>query len=214
MCLTFYCLGTLISLLLKGKIERWGYCSETCKDENDGFMYANLNVLEDNECEVLFQPKGGSKVAVGYNKDYEICVGKKHPFPKSVISFTRKTKRKSMIKKQKAEAKKLKLEQGTKPSKYIYIMNKQHTRVSLGTPGNYPYDWFLGGVDSCQGDSGGPLWRNIKVVKLIITIGPRNCRHCISFAITSNHCSCCLVCIPHMLLCIGNLKIIIQFSPF
>ena len=131
-------------------------------------MYANINVLEDDECEVLFQPKGGSLEAVGYNKEYEICVGKKHPFPKSVISFTRKTKRKKMIQKQKAEAKKLGLEKGVKPSRYIYIMNKQQTRVSLGTPGNYPYDWFLGGVDSCQGDSGGPLWRNIKVAHSIL----------------------------------------------
>ena len=156
-------------LPFKGKIERWGYCSETCKDENDGFMYANLNVLEDDECEVLFQPKGGSQEAVAYNKDYEICVGKKHPFPHSVISFTRKTKRRKTIQKQKSEAKKLNLEKGTKPSKYIYIMNKQQTRVSLGTPGIYPYDWFLGGVDSCQGDSGGPLWRNIKVHSVLDT---------------------------------------------
>ena len=71
-----------------------------------------------------------------------------------------------MIQKQKSEARKQNLANGTKPSKYIYIMNKQQTRVSLGTPGNYPYDWFLGGVDSCQGDSGGPLWRNIKVVPM------------------------------------------------
>ena len=50
-----------------------------------------------------------------------------------------------------------------KPTKYFYSMNVNQTRVSLGTRENYPYDWFIGGVDSCQGDSGGPLWRNIKV---------------------------------------------------
>ena len=42
-------------------------------------------------------------------------------------------------------------------------MKSNHTRVSLGTKESYPFDWFLGGVDSCQGDSGGPLWRNIEV---------------------------------------------------
>merc|ERR1719370_1255577 len=30
-------------------------------------------------------------------------------------------------------------------------------------PDDYPYNWFIGGVDTCQGDSGGPIWRNIKV---------------------------------------------------
>ena len=32
----------------------------------------------------------------------------------------------------------------------------------MGTKESYPYDWFLGGVDTCHGDSGGPLWRNIE----------------------------------------------------
>ena len=137
-------------------------------DKEDSFMYANLNVLEDKECEVLFHPKGGSKEAVGLNKEYEICVGKKHSFPHSIISFMRKTKRKSLIQKERNEAKKLKLK--LKPSKYAYVLNKKQTRVSLGTPSNYPYDWFLGGVDSCQGDSGGPLWRNIKVPNLLSSI--------------------------------------------
>ena len=50
-----------------------------------------------------------------------------------------------------------------KPQKYRYKMRSKQIRVGLGVAEDYPYDWFLGGVDSCQGDSGGPLWRNIEV---------------------------------------------------
>ena len=50
-----------------------------------------------------------------------------------------------------------------KPQRYRYKMRSKQIRVGLGVAEDYPYDWFLGGVDSCQGDSGGPLWRNIEV---------------------------------------------------
>ena len=69
------------------------------------------------------------------------------------------------------------LESGYEPTRFRYDIEKNLTRVSLGTPSKYEYDWFLGGVDTCQvgdlfptpvihlfqGDSGGPLWRNLKV---------------------------------------------------
>ena len=42
-------------------------------------------------------------------------------------------------------------------------MNKAPRQKALGLPEDYPYNWFLGGVDTCGGDSGGPLWTNIKV---------------------------------------------------
>jgi len=50
------------------------------------------------------------------------------------------------------------------PGRYSYAVNKKMTRVSLGTKESYPYDWFIGGVDSCQGDSGGPIFFNRKVL--------------------------------------------------
>ena len=51
---------------------------------------------------------------------------------------------------------------GFKPTRFIYKPKMKRTRVSLGTKKTYPFDWYLGGVDSCQGDSGGPLWRNLE----------------------------------------------------
>merc|ERR1719220_1941543 len=77
------------------------------------------------------------------------------------MSFRRTRKRSSQYKKEKEDAKKLNLPAGFQPTKYVYRILQKQSRVSLGTKESYPYDWFLGGVDSCQGDSGGPLWRNI-----------------------------------------------------
>ena len=138
-------------------------------------MYANVNILTDEECTRLFKPHGGGE-EVDLNLEYEICVGKKHSFPHSIISYHRKLKSKKYRDKEKSEAVKYGLAKWKdsqkkevqwltrwKPTKYFYSMNVNQTRVSLGTRENYPYDWFIGGVDSCQGDSGGPLWRNIKV---------------------------------------------------
>ena len=160
-----------------GKIERWGYCNDACKDDNDSFMYANMNILTDEECTELFKPHGGGKEAMSLNLEYELCVGKKHSFPHSIISFQRRKKSAARQKKELNDALKYNLavkDTNTgkirwptvlKPTKYWYKMNPKQTRVSLGTKENYPYDWFIGGVDSCQGDSGGPLWRNVKVCK-------------------------------------------------
>ena len=135
-----------------------------------------MNLLTDEECNTLFKPHGGAEKVMSLNPEYEICVGKKHSFPHSLISYHRKNKSKKYQDKEKAEAvkyglakwldsekKEVKWLTRWKPTKWFYRMNKNQTRVSLGTKQDYPYDWFIGGVDSCQGDSGGPLWRNIKV---------------------------------------------------
>ena len=53
------------------------------------------------------------------------------------------------------------LPSGYKPTKFLYKIKKNETKDLLDTRQDYPYDWYLGGVDSCTGDSGGPLWRNI-----------------------------------------------------
>ena len=42
------------------------------------------------------------------------------------------------------------LASGHKPTNYEYILSSKRSKVSLGLPEDYPYDWFLGGVDSCQ----------------------------------------------------------------
>ena len=150
----------------KNKIERWGYCGDNCMDKRGSFMYANQNLLTDKECQTLMNilPKDEQE-QMAINFDYELCAGKKHPFPNAMVSFHRKKKKKTTIEKEKEEAKKLKLEKSWEPTKYTYVP-KKHTRISLGTKENYPFKWFIGGVDTCQGDSGGPLWRNIKVIHI------------------------------------------------
>jgi len=147
------------------KIERYGFCNSACKDVRQGFMFANLNLLTNEECATLIRHDEtkpiDEKVNMEWNKEYEICTGKKNKFPKHLTMVrTRRTKKER--KELKAKAKKLGLARGYKPGKYSYKM-EERTKISyLKTPENYEYDWFLGGRDSCQGDSGGPLWRNIK----------------------------------------------------
>ena len=144
----------------RNKIERWGYCGDNCKDKRGSFMYADQNLLTDKECQDLINLLPKDEISI--NSDYELCGGKKHAFPNAMISFHRKKKKKITLQREKEEAKKLNLEDSWQPTEYTYVP-KNHTRISLGTKENYPFDWFIGGVDTCQGDSGGPLWRNIKV---------------------------------------------------
>jgi len=150
----------------KGKIEKYGFCDKNCRDDRVGFMYANLNILTDEECSTLFkyQINKNNDSDLFWNKDYEICTGKKHKFPLGAWQLIRRKKRKNEKKKDKKELEKAKsmgLAAGYKPTSFTYIKGKR-IRELLGTPNGYPYDWFLGATDSCQGDSGGPLWRNIK----------------------------------------------------
>ena len=76
-----------------------------------------------------------------FNKNYELCVGKKNQFPKSLISFRRIRKKSSQYKKEKEDAKKLGLSDDFQPTKYVYRLLKKKSRVSLGTKESYPYDW-------------------------------------------------------------------------
>jgi len=146
----------------KDKIESYGFCTSTCTDDRQGFMFANLNILTDEECEKLFkyQVAENKHANMGWNREYEICTGKKHKFPKKAQSLLRKRKKKKVYKEEQEKAKKLGIK-GWKPTKYTYKASDKITQ-RLGTPKDYEFDWFLGDVDSCQGDSGGPLWRNIK----------------------------------------------------
>ena len=151
-------LHRIFNHLSLGKIKRWGFCSEICNKENDKFRASNLNILQDEEC-TIFQG-GNKRKLLRFNNEFEICAGKKLPFPKSMLSFTRRSKKRQIIKKQKDEARMLQLHY--RPTKYTYIRNKHKRKITMGTPRNYPFDWILGGSDSCHGDLGGPLWRNIK----------------------------------------------------
>ena len=76
-----------------GKIERWGYCSEKCRDKKDTFTFANVNLLSDEEC-LKFETANDTT----YNKKYELCAGKKNLFPISKISFERKKKKMKQFK--------------------------------------------------------------------------------------------------------------------
>ena len=76
-----------------------------------------------------------------FNKKFELCVGKKNQFPKSLMSFRRKRKRSSQYEKEKEDAKKLNLPAGFQPTKYVYRILQKQSRVSLGTKESYPYDW-------------------------------------------------------------------------
>ena len=51
-------------------------------------MFANVNILTDEEC--LKLQKNIKKL--GWNKNYEICVGKKHRFPNEYPTFIRSKK--------------------------------------------------------------------------------------------------------------------------
>jgi len=147
----------------KGAIKKWGFCSPICQDKRQTFMSANLNILTDKECNVLIDamPKGRRKV-MNWNEKYEFCAGKKHSFPKKMYTFKRLKKKQETINEERASAKKLGLSPKVRPTRYWYKLLERRKVPPLGTPDDYPYDWFLGGVDSCQGDSGGPLWRNIQ----------------------------------------------------
>jgi len=143
----------------KFKIQRWGFCNSACTDKKDTFLFANMNLLTDQECKTLMKDDGKYLM---WNKEYEICVGKKHKFPKHMISFRRKRKKRGTQENERKDAKEAGVASGFQPTKFKYRVSDKFSKISLLTPRGYKYDWFLGGVDTCQGDSGGPLWRNIK----------------------------------------------------
>ena len=123
-------------------------------------MYANMNLLKDDECATLIKECDACQ-GMTVDQKYEFCAGKKHEFPPSMMSFVRKKKKKAEVEQEIADAKRFKT---AAPGKFYYKIKRKSTRVSLGTRESYPYDWFIGGVDSCQGDSGGPMHKNEKVL--------------------------------------------------
>ena len=99
-------------------------------------------------------------------------------FPKDLISVTNKKKQRKFRSTEKKLSK-----QGTgrkpfiptrlppaglgmKPTWYKYVWNKAPKLKVLGQDPSYPYNWFIGGVDTCYGDSGGPLWSNVQVARI------------------------------------------------
>ena len=104
------------------KIKSWGYCSKECKPKEDGFMYANMNILTDEEAVELLKNNGkqkhevkGGKIVLG---EFKMFAGKKHTLPAKMIVVKRKQKPKKMFEKQQKEAKEfgMKLE----PTNYKY----------------------------------------------------------------------------------------------
>ena len=155
------------------------------------FSFVSFPVISISVLFFSFQDPESSEESndIFFNNDIELCAGKKNKFPKLMPSFGRKLKPKSQYEKEKKDAKVLYLyfeilksweiffnfqllglPSGYKPTKFFYKIRKNQTRDLLGTTENYPYDWYLGGVDSCQGDSGGPLWRNINKVEEVQSV--------------------------------------------
>ena len=58
-------------------------------------MYTNLNILQKEECQYLFKNLKTSDIHVHWNKEYEICAGKKHKFPNAGVHFLRQKKTRS-----------------------------------------------------------------------------------------------------------------------
>ena len=70
-------------------------------------MFASLNLLNNDECETLLRSQDASEDSNNqpWNKEREICVGKKHKFPKPVLMFSRikKTRNKRQEEMQRAK---------------------------------------------------------------------------------------------------------------
>ena len=75
-------------------------------------MIANLNILNDEECEILFknQEKKKGAIHLEWNKEYEICTGKKHQFPNANWRFLRKKKSNKTLEADKAAAEERKVQ--------------------------------------------------------------------------------------------------------
>jgi len=153
-----------------GKIKTIGLCSDNCKDSKPNIMFANINLLTVKECQHLNDKSPDNPMKpLAWNSEYEICGGKKHKFPEHVFEFKLLKKPKEMYKRDKKNFRKLKKQYGLEEA----IRNFKPTKFQLEPLGytqkyelvsdDYPYNWYIGSVDTCQGDSGGPMWRNIEV---------------------------------------------------
>ena len=70
-------------------------------------MYANLNILNDEECGTLLKHQKSieGSAELGWNKEYELCTGKKHQFPAPSLSFRRVKKKDGQKDEEKKQAK-------------------------------------------------------------------------------------------------------------
>lgn len=140
----------------RGKVERWGFCGESC-NEGNRLKTGSLNMLTDEECKILLEhcPNCFDK---SFNPNHELCAGKKNAFEK-IKSVIRKKKRKKVLDEEKEFFKRkgftgdnVKFHYKPSSPKYIPLMNE-----------SYPYDWYLGGDESCHANDGSPLYRIVKV---------------------------------------------------
>ena len=71
-------------------------------------MFANLNILTDEECATLNKQliEKNPEDDQNWNKDYEICTGKKQEFPSRPVITIRKRKGKRTRRKEMTKAKK------------------------------------------------------------------------------------------------------------
>merc|ERR1719430_501888 len=150
-----------------GKIETIGLCSDKCKDSSPQIAFANINLLTEDECRHLVD-KNEDLSGLDWKPEYEMCGAKKHMFPK-LYEFKLTRKSAEQKKKDMESFKKLEEKFGHdvakefyKPTKYSFHMTGYSTNYEQ-VDDDYPFNWYLGTVDTCQGDSGGPMWRNIKV---------------------------------------------------
>jgi len=151
----------------KKKIKKIGLCADQCKDERTSLNYAGINLLTSTECKYMFNMTDQLKKNSFWSK-YEMCGGKKSLFPAKRMLFARVKKNKKELKRDKKTYKSKRKELGDdqKPKKAKFMYQGEDTDFE-GLVDGYPYNWYLGGVDSCQGDSGGPLWRNIKIDRIM-----------------------------------------------
>jgi len=149
------------------QIKEIGICSENCKNKNTQIQFATVNVLTQDECKILIEKNPDKELDTLYwNNEYEMCAGKKHHFPSNSPIFKRKKKRKEHLAKDMEKFKELEKQYGKetadqyyKPGKHVYKFEK-YDNTYAGVAADYPYNWYLGSIDTCQGDSGGPMWRN------------------------------------------------------
>jgi len=147
----------------KRRIKKMGLCADRCKDERTSLNFAGINLLTSSECKYMFNMTERGQKNKFWPK-FEMCGGKKSLFPAKRIVFARVRKSKKELRKDKKmyQNKKGELGNHQKPRKSKFLYQGEDTNFE-GLVDGYPYNWYLGGVDTCQGDSGGPMWRNIKI---------------------------------------------------
>ena len=65
-----------MNILIQDRIQRWGFCNSACTDDRDTFLFANVNLLTDKECEELL--KNGGEYII--NLDSFQIIGKSDEF--------------------------------------------------------------------------------------------------------------------------------------